>query len=553
MKFLGSTLVAGITSLLASYVSATPLGRRTLAPLRVQLESGTFTGKLVTPFNDSSIQIRAHLGIPFAQPPVGSLRFKQAQPVTTYLGERDATELGPACFTNADPKKGLVMSEDCLQLNVWTPADVQEDDRLPVLVWIYGGSFTSGSTRGPVYNGGNLVHGSLDKHRVIVVSFNYRLGPFGFMASKEIEAEGGLNAGLLDQRLAFEWVKNNIKKFGGDPNRITAFGESAGAISIGTHLTAIQPASNPFPFHAAILESGAGSSGIRLSVNAIESTIYKSTLSNTNCTNLSCLRQIPALNLTQAGFTALQSSAGVSYGPIIDGVYVVENPADALKAGKGLKVPLLLGTNTDEGTLFTANVKTEQIYNGYLSKLAPFLPEEKIAEIYTHYPASDYNNSYPFAAAAIFGDFIFQCPVRLLADSYANQGLPVYKYHFNHPHGQYLISGPGTEGFGIAHASELIYVFNDKYLYGNDEERELARNMVGYWTHFARRGAPNFAGSLKHWEKYVIGGEVGKGGGKQLRMDFAGKGGFVTEVDDGIVEKCQPWYEVQRLGCKSLA
>ncbi|KAJ3329371.1 hypothetical protein HDU76_008030 [Blyttiomyces sp. JEL0837] len=547
MKFIVS--IAAIIAA-ASYASATPVGRRTTSPLRVELESGAFTGKFITPFNDG-VQIRAHLGIPFAQPPVGNLRFKQPQPITTNLGEVDATDFGPACHQFADPKSNLTMSEDCLQLNVWTPSDAQEGDRLPVLVWIYGGSFTSGYTGYSIYNGANIVYESLVKDKAIVVSVNYRLGPLGFLASKEIQAEGGLNAGLLDQRLGFEWVKKNIKKFGGDPNRITAFGESAGAISIGAHLTAVQPSSNPAPFTSAILESGAGSSGPRSSIAAIEKTLYSITANVTGCAAapsiLSCLRQIPAQSLTLAGLSALQKTS-LTYGPIVDGTYIVENTSDSLKAGRLLQIPLLLGTNTDEGTLFTTAINSVQAYQFYLYGALPYASPAQIADLYTKYPLSAYNNTPTQAAAAVFGDFIFQCPVRQLADAYSSQNLPVYKYHFNH-----IPTRDRHPSLGVSHGSELIYVFNDMYVFGTDEEKELARNVVGYWTHFARRGAPNFGTSLKHWSKYERDVNLKNGGGRRLRMDLAVKGGFYMEVDDKDVDKCDVWMQIQELGSKYLS
>ncbi|KAJ3305983.1 hypothetical protein HDU76_004921 [Blyttiomyces sp. JEL0837] len=569
---MGSTLFLIIAAFASAVTIATPLPLATDSSrnsLRIELDYGAFTGLLTTPANDTAL-VRSHLGIPFVQPPVGDLRFAVPTDFTTHLGERNATQIAPACFQDIpaqykDYFYPTGAAEDCLYLNVWSPAGARPGDNLPVMVWVYGGYFTVGGTADPIYNGEYLVYESMRKRKdVVVVTIAYRLSVFGFSASDDLAASGALNLGLLDQKKAFEWVRKYIRKFGGDPEKVTAFGESAGAISIGQHLTSSFASSHQYDFPLfdhAILQS-ASSLVPRPHWTTISSTVFAETLINTNCQSasnkLACLRTIDPETLLHAGNNAT-AKTGKAFGPVIDDSYIVEDAIDALDGGRFAKMPVLAGYNKDEGTAFAYFVQSQSDYETFVASSYPNINSENRTAIYNAYPLSSFNNIPFYAGSAIAGDLLFKCPVQLFADSYStallyssqhhhsnNKTIPVYHYHLTHKPGKFLWFGPGTEFLGVSHGAELVYAFNIlKELY-TDEERQFAKILSDYWIQFAHRGDPNFNSAVAVWPQYVKAAGLVSGGGDRLRFDSSGAGGVFVEKAGDLVERCGVWKDVFR-------
>ncbi|KAI9333218.1 Alpha/Beta hydrolase protein [Zopfochytrium polystomum] len=484
-----------------------------------------------------------HLGIPYAQAPVQTLRFLAPKRITSNLGERNATSFGATCIQSINSIYPFAQSEDCLFINVFAPADIHQSIRLPVMVWVYGGNFDSGSSSFSTYDGLTMVGRSIELgQEVIVVSFNYRLGVFGFLASPEIQEAGGSNAGLKDQAAAFEWIRENIEAFGGDATRVTAFGESAGSCSIANHLASKRAIEGVgLLFDAAILQSGGIHLGSVLNWTTVYETTFRALSRATQCGNLACLRGLSANALRAA-----QVAVRTVYRPYVDEDYIPTNPQNRLASGDFMHIPILAGTNTNEGTLFTGISKAEE-YSMWVSAMFPMAATTLLDPVHGLYPLSKYNSTVfgtdaaPFLAAAdLIGDWMFQCPTQALLDAYAlfstahdpADGKPlVFRYHFN-----YLRTDvPSSDRIlGVAHASEIPFAFGAAKSRMSSSDEALAREMVSIWTFFGqsagRRGLNGWKGQSADWPKFEAGSK------KQLRID--GAGSYAVEVDDGRREKC---------------
>ncbi|KAJ1568691.1 hypothetical protein HK405_015046 [Cladochytrium tenue] len=553
-----STSVISYGASASTSASATSTATAAAVTDSVVLDYATVTGYTYEPFSDNTT-IRAWLGIPYAQPPLGSLRFMAPAAIETNLGNISATSFGAMCLQNNNT--GGSYSEDCLTVNVWAPAGAKEGS-LPVMVFTYGGAFRLGGSALSNYPGGNLAYEAAQIGQdVVVVTYNYRVDVFGFTASPEIEAAGGLNAGLQDQVAVYRWVRKYISGFGGDPTKVTAFGQSAGAMSIGTHLTAAHTDGESL-FDAAIVESGGTGNYIEYNWTTVYEHVYTPVATTVNCSTLACMQAASGSALLAASKTMLAANPAYYYAPYVDYSYIPENPALRLAAGEIMDVPLLLGTNTDEGANYTATITTLALYEAYLSgTLAPYLTADQAAAIYALYPYTDYTNTtwgadyaYHYAAAAMFADWTFICSNLKLADFYSQlstavdstDSLPkVYKYHFNHlpyPH-SYL---------GVWHTAELPYVFHVASSYLYDEQYTLSQTIVGYWTAFATSlGDPNAwsDSTLRpvEWPKYQRDAALDVGGGSVVRFDSGDVGGVVVEVDNSRTAKCAAWDVLQLL------
>ena len=326
-------LVAAVLSLSSSALAANSL--------TVKTKTGKVMGK-----QDGTV--RAFLGIPYAQPPVGPLRWKPPMPAAKWKGVRQATEFGSHCMQPTIYKDMIFrdpgISEDCLNLNVWTTAP-NAKAKLPVMVWIYGGGFTAGGTSEPRQDGTNL-----SKNGVVVVSMNYRLGIFGFFAHPDLTAESphkaSGNYGLMDQTAALQWVHDNIAAFGGDPAKVTVFGESAGSFSVSSQMAS--PLAKGLFIHA-IGESGGAFARKGLTYKALsEAETQGADFGKTvlSATTIEQLRAIPAQQLMEA-----KAPPGVRFGPDVDGYFLPQSVSDIFAAKKQNNVPLLAGWNRDEGGL----------------------------------------------------------------------------------------------------------------------------------------------------------------------------------------------------------
>ncbi|XP_067653425.1 cholinesterase-like [Haliotis asinina] len=448
-------------------------------------------------------------GIPYAKPPVGDLRFKYPQPSESWGPKvRDAQNPTPSCFQNQGPLGTAEShkqipddySEDCLHLTVWAPSD--NDGNLAVMVWIYGGAFYSGSTRMPLYEGKYLAA----ENDVIVVSMNYRLGPLGFSYLGPDTIPG--NMGLMDQRLALQWVKDNIANFGGDPTRVTIFGESAGGVSVGHHLAS--PLSRDL-FDRAITMSGTlncPSAYIFPNIAKKKLKTFANLLecppSSTDAVLCDCLKKADAQTLVDRQLHLFNE--GFPFRPVVDGYFLPDDPKRLLRSGSVKQTNILHGFTKNEMTLFSAmtlkqmrNVSalpetlilSRQEYEGLL-RFAIGNPDgidEPLRLFYESQKAPLKENDYFDVMTRASTDKAMKCP-HLEFDRLYSPANPTFVYSFNHR----LSVSPYPQWIGAAHWYELDFVFGwvlDKSLGCTEEEMELSRTIMTYWTNFAKSGNPN--------------------------------------------------------------
>lgn len=473
--------------------------------------------------------VTAFLGIPFAEPPLGKRRFRPSEPKHPWTGVHDAVAYPSACYQYVDItypgfqgsemwNPNREMSEDCLYLNVWVPSSARPHN-LTVMVWIYGGGFYSGSSSLDVYDGRYLAH----SETVIVVSMNYRVGAFGFLALHgSSEAPG--NVGLLDQRMALQWVQDNIHFFGGNPKQVTIFGESAGGASVGFHL--LSPDSRP-TFTRAILQSGVPNSPWA-SVTPAEARRRATELGKLvgcnggNDTELvDCLRGKTPKELIDQEFQVLPWSSifRFSFVPVVDGEVLPDTPEAMLNSGNFKNTQILLGVNQDEGTYFLlygapgfskdneSLINREQFLEGVKVSVphANDIGLEAVVVQYTDWMDENNGAKNRDALDDIVGDHNVICPLAHFARSYAqhnvlksntggsNSGVAntgVFLYLFDHRASN--LAWP--EWMGVIHGYEIEFVFGlplEKRLNYTDEEKNLSRRMMRYWANFARSGNPN--------------------------------------------------------------
>ena len=452
-------------------------------------------------------RVRNFKGIPFAAPPVGDLRWREPQPVKPWQGERSADQFGPRCMQTSrlgaiDPLNPH-MSEDCLYLNVWTPANTASD-KLPVMVWIYGGSFNVGAGSEPWYNGANLA-----KKGVIVVTLNYRVDVFGFLAHPDLTTESehraSGNYGLQDQLAALTWVKRNIAAFGGDPDRVTVFGESAGSLSVSALMAS--PLGRGL-FSRAIGESGAmlypdNSPFARQPLAKAEQAGLKfaELLSAHSIAELRAKRAEDVLNVAAQNAA---STVGTVRGPILDGYVLPVNPAEQFAKGRQNDVPLLAGSNADEGTLFAYRVQPQPTPGSFVDQVRVFFGSqaETVLTVYPSATPEQTKASFP----ALLGDQLISYPTWLWDTLQAKTGkAPIYRYSFE-------LRPPAPEASltplaaqGVFHSAEILYVFDNLQVREwnwRPEDRKMAELLSSYWVNFAKNGDPNAPG-LPEWPKYT--------------------------------------------------
>ena len=443
-------------------------------------------------------------GIPYAQPPLGALRFRPPHPPKAWSDIRQATQFGPVAMQPSTIEKlagrRLAMSEDCLTLNIWSPG--ADDQRRPVLVWIHGGGFEIGS--GSFHNGTPIAaHGD-----VVVVTLNYRLGALGFLHLAELGSEtyaASGNCGLLDQVAALQWVRDTIAAFGGDPQRVTVFGESTGAMSIATLLAL--PAAQGM-FQRAILQSGAAQT-VRSSTSATTTARDFLKILGVRPESLSTLEQTPAERLVEAASSLPDwrgtTGAGdtIHFTPVIDGVILPQHPLQAIASGVAKHIPLVIGTTKDECLFYpfadpswreadeeTLIQRGKQQVGVTWSEVAPFYLQEN--------PAGQ-TLLERMLALLTFDHFIF--PAIKLAEAQAKQGAPVWVYRFDW---HSPLFG------GAAHTVDRLFIWNlvasslpmVQQMTGDVPERlQLAQQMQGAWIAFARQGDPNTP-ELPTWPSY---------------------------------------------------
>lgn len=489
---------------------------------------------LVIPTDHGSVQgkstsgVRAFLGIPFGATTAGNNRWRPPQPAETWSTPRDATAYGPSCAQIFQD------NEDCLTLNVWSP-DPAPTSPLPTMVWIYGGAFNVGAADS-TYPGDQIVRAG----NVVVVSVNYRLGPFGFLALSDLAAEDPNgetgNYGLIDQQAALTWVQANIGSFGGDKTNVTLFGESAGGNSVGLHL--MSPASVGL-FHKAIIESGLVTLPARTLTEgeALGNRFAQAAGCSTPGQVLSCLRAQSPSQLVSAAGSAPTSPGGAFFEdtttnfffqPIVDGRLVPEQRAQALADGKVAHVPVLQGANADEGALFqeASSVSDASSYMAALERTFGSGASDVAAE----YPLANYATPDD-ALAQIVGDAFFVCASRRMGRALSVAGIANYAYEFS------AVDANGQVSLWNStptHFVEVPYVFGTTPLASVPPSgKPLSQAVQGYWTRFATRGDPNGGGDPT-WPQYDVAGD------QRLSLEV----GAIDVVSGWKKQQCDFWDNV---------
>ncbi|KAL3072871.1 hypothetical protein niasHS_017845 [Heterodera schachtii] len=483
------------------------------------------TGKTVTQF----------LGVPFAEPPIGKLRFRRPVPKKPWHDQWNATAFRDSCVQSPDTYFGdfygatmwnsnVPYSEDCLYLNIYVPGEMNSERRLPVLFWIYGGGFWSGTASLDVYDGKILS----SEEDVIVVTVNYRVTVFGFLYLAREEAPG--NMGLWDQLLALKWVHQNIESFGGDPALVTLFGESAGAASINMHM--LSPRSQPF-FARAIIQSGSATApwAVENKQVALHRAVIlydymkcggaKEKMSqlapeawNLDAV-LECLLKASSERLRDAEWSPVMEFADFPWVPVIDGDLLEQSVSSSLKQGNFKRTQLLVGSNKDEAIYFIVYqladifppseffskkefITTRELWLKSISNLLPRQILKSSLSLQAIVQQYEPDGELPVewwqwvdSLDKMLGDLLFTCNVNEFALAHAEHGAPTFYYVFSHRASQQT----WPEWMGVLHGYEINFIFGEPYnrkqFNYTREERELSSRFMRYWANFARTGDPN--------------------------------------------------------------
>jgi para-nitrobenzyl esterase len=465
-----------ISGALIGLLLAGPAAHAQAAGTSVRLDSGEVVGKF-----QQNTAVRAFLGIPFAAPPVGDLRWKPPQPAAAWQTARAATSYAAQCMQPARSKTSVYYEYAGDQ-------PTSEDGKLPVMVWLYGGGFQQGSAANPVFDGSRLA-----QRGVIVISINYRVGIFGFLAHPQLTAESPQQAsgnyGLLDQVAGLNWVKRNAAAFGGDPDNVTIFGQSAGAAAV-TYLFASPLARGLFA--RGISESfGFANKAMTPLADAEKNGVAFAARLGAN--SLGDLRQLPAEKLLE---TRLAMS------PIIDGWFLPANPYAIFAEGKEAPIALLTGWNEDEGTTFP-HAKSLADYQQWLRQKYPDIADRLL----TLYPART-DEEARAANKAVVRDSLFAWGPWSAARLHAKNGYSSYLYHFTHPQplrpGARFDEIDSAYGLGTFHSSEYPYLFGTLDVLSRDwtnDDRMLSDRLQRYWVAYAYSGSPNAPG-LARWPSF---------------------------------------------------
>ncbi|KAI3328477.1 putative lipase [Ustulina deusta] len=473
--------------------------------------------------------IEVFLGIPFGEDTGGANRFKPPSPYTHARGSVvNATSYGPACpqsveaasppFTYTDVSE---ISEDCLNLIIGRPKGTTKDSRLPVMVWIYGGSFFTGQNReASTSPDGIVIQSVANGLPVIVVAINYRLGVFGFAQSAALEAEGSENAGLRDQRLALEWVRDHIDQFGGNPDKVTIFGQSSGGLSVGMQIMAYG-GSKPVPFQQGICESQNNEPGItgNFTIDAMQlmvDTVGCNTSSLHSAETVNCLRDFDMETLLDASLETYVADVSHNIGdiwlPVVDGDFLPAAPSQLIKEGRFANVTTMIGWCDDDLTAFTDDsISTYEQAHDFIQEYIPTMTSANVDKLLSLYPISDFEaneaaslSSEFYRTAQAFRDILMVCQPIFYAENLAKRGNDVYLFEWNQTVSDQIIEGLTNEtGYGVIHTSDLEYVFGNLSVYDNGEypfhatasDYALASRGSRSWSTFASTGKPSSQGN----------------------------------------------------------
>ena len=441
-------------------------------PKPIKVEGGSLQGVV----EDG---LTVYKGIPFAAPPVGELRWKAPQPLVKWDGVRVADKFAPGPMQGGNPPSGK--SEDCLYLNVWSPAK-SATDKIPVLVWIYGGGFAAGSTSETVYSGERLA-----KKGVVLVSIAYRVGPLGFLAHPGLTAENpnhvSGNYGLLDMIAGLKWIQQNISAFGGNPGKVTIFGESAGGIAVS--MLCASPLAKGL-FHSAISQSGGSFGPPRVTTYPGENMKY---LGDAEETGVEWAQRAGAISLEELRKLPADKLPPGRGWPIIDGYVIPDDQYNLYEAGKYNDVPILVGYNSDEGRSFSPPKTPEDYVTNVQKRYGKFADD-----LIKAYPVGE--STVPKTARDLARDAAFGWHTWSWARLQSRTGKSKVFYYYFDQHPDYPEDSP-RYGFGSPHGQEVAYVFQHVNLTdpnASDTDPDISEAMSTYWTNFAKHGDPNGSG-----------------------------------------------------------
>ncbi|KAJ5121216.1 CAZyme family CE10 [Penicillium bovifimosum] len=459
------------------------------------------------------------LGMRFAAPPVGNLRFAAPQDPLSVGEIQQATQHGSICIPTAGSEGQAVpagTSEDCLFLDVFAPTSAVGSKKLPVFFWIQGGGFAANTNAN--YNGSGLIEAS--GNNMVVVTFNYRVGPYGFLAGDEVEKGASLNNGLKDQRKALKWVQRHISKFGGDPNHVVIGGDSAGAASITLMLSAYGGRDEGL-FVAAAAESQ--SFGTMLNVTESQFA-YDALVSATACggnNTLACLRNLDVNALQRKNvnrpYPGGKGKPLYLYGPTIDEDLVPDHTLALFHEGKFIKVPVIFGDDTNEGTIFVPkNVASVADADTFIQKQFPFMTQSQMNKINSMYLTANQTETFPGAgaywrpASTAYGEIRYICPGIDMSSVYAAAGVPSWNYHF-------AVQDPADEasGMGVTHTVEVSTIWGPSNTGGApasyyNTNAAIIPVMQAYWASFIVHLDPNVKrlASSPRWQTWGKGGDA---------------------------------------------
>ncbi|RDB24352.1 hypothetical protein Hypma_008425 [Hypsizygus marmoreus] len=503
----------------------------------VTLDYGTFAG-----FKNVTSGITRFLGIRYADAPTGNLRWRSpVSPPSQHLGAVDATGFGNACIAATQTEVTPGTSEDCLFGNVYVPINSNKSERkLPVLVYFHGGGFQGGSTH-------DISPDSLlqQPNPIIFVSFEYRVGQFGFLGGTRVKEDGMLNAGLLDQCAALRWVQLYISQFGGDERRVTIWGQSAGAGSTMFHLLG-NGGNNEGLFRAAMGDSPSLSflpsftdayvQGIFDQVSA-----FAGCGNETDATVMSCLRSASVSQLTLAGSQTVNSRPATlfTFAPIIDDSFLRERPVEAFASGHFAHIPVLFGSNTNEGSGWSAslhdasantsmpNATSTTVYNFIRGQFTTFTRASFERAVAEFYPLSDFAGSFSLQGQQMYGEMRYICTAALITGTVSRsaKGIEGYHFHYDNP------------DLGSFHGSELTAFFTGT-THVMEEDQALFSAMQGYWTSFVASGRPGTSKGAPLWSP------VAKSEGSPRILLHPGN--TTLEGVHGLAERCAFWHSISR-------
>ncbi|EYC20675.1 hypothetical protein Y032_0021g361 [Ancylostoma ceylanicum] len=507
----------------ALYLSALILQSWTLDLIYLHDGSPLFGEEVIAPHGKRLTQF---LGIPFAEPPIGNLRFRKPKPKHPWRTPLNATVWPNSCIQSFDTYFGefygstmwnanTPTSEDCLYMNIFVPGKIDPTKRLAVMVWVYGGGFWSGTSTLDVYDGRILPV----EENIILVSMNYRVSMLGFLYLGRPEAPG--NMGLWDQQLALKWVHKNIDVFGGDPSRIVLFGESAGAASVNMHMLSAR--STPY-FQRAIIQSGAATAPWSIEPRDVALARTIVLYNAMKCGNMSlqnpdydkilyCFLRADADLIRENEWAPVREFADFPWVPVVDGDFLVESAQTSLRQGNFKHTQLLAGSNRDESIYFIVyqlphifpvqDFFTKKDFvpdrHTWLKAISDLLPRQMIksqlalaAILHEYEPANLPVRAHDWmdSMEKMLGDYHFTCNVNEMALAHTKHGGDTYYYYFTHR----ATAQTWPEWMGVLHGYEINFIFgepfNKKFNY-TAEEQELSSRFMRYWANFARTGDPN--------------------------------------------------------------